>query len=166
MAAYGLEITHLPTEIQKSLSSLWWDVSQSTWNLLSTCHMICTVCIRPEVSANRELSPKHFCFSQCTFWIWGWMYLLCEPRPSSLIVWTVNELNKCKIFSFLLTQIFHDCWYYYRISRQRNFSVGITVKIRNWKTKSISSWAPGTDEPSLEDSQKSPRGKMPYKVCT
>ena len=85
---------------------------------------------------------------------------LCEPRPFSLIVWTADELNKCKIFSLhFLNQIFHDWWYYYRISRPCNFSVGTTVKVRNSKRKSIFSWAPGTDEPSLEDFQKSPRGK-------
>lgn len=71
----------------------------------------------------------------------------CGPRPSSLIVWTVDELKECKIFSLhFVNQVFCDWWYYYRISQQRNFSVGATVKMRNSKRKSIFSWAPGTDE--------------------
>lgn len=91
----------------------------------------------------------------------GCVALLCEPRASFLIVWTVYELNKCKIFSLhFLNQIFRDRWYYYRTSHQRNIPVGSTVKIRNSMRKSIFSWAPATDEPSLDNFQKSPRGKM------
>jgi len=41
--------------------------------------MICTVCIRPEVGADRELLPKHFCLSRCTIRIWG--------RVCCFIVW-------------------------------------------------------------------------------
>lgn len=107
--------------------------------------MICTVCIRPEVSANRELSPKHFCLSQCTIGFRArCVALLCEPRPSSLIVWTADVLNKCKIFSsHFLNQIFHDWWYYYRISWQCNFSVGTHSKNKELKEKKhtiLGSW--------------------------
>lgn len=109
-------------------------------------------CLVNSVCASRELSLKHIF---CPLNVQSRFGAMCVTSLYE-IVWAVDELNKCKIFSLhFLKQIFHDWCCYYRIFQQFHFSVGITLKTRN----SEKSYCLGLLV--FEDFQKSPRMKMP-----
>lgn len=119
-AAHGVQITCSPTEMQKLPFSVCSEVSLSTWHsapdrwwALFASGLALAVLTKSSLpNASGSLGVEARFGDEC-------VALLFKPRPSSLIGWSVDELNICKIFTlYFSNQILNDWWYYYKIPWQ------------------------------------------------